>query len=82
MENERGVWLMLDLDICKYCCNLYEPDTNACSGDEYTCPQMGPSYLCGECPPWLSDADPAEYVDSYCKSRECPLVMNEFEKPF
>ena len=73
---------MLDLDTCKYCCNLYEPDTNACSGNEYTCPQMGPSYLCGECPPWLSDAPVEEYIDSYCRSRNCPLVTQEFEKPF
>ena len=73
---------MLDFDTCRYCCGLYEQDTNSCSGDEHTCPQMGPSYLCGECSPWLSDADPAEYIDSYCRSRNCPLVTEEFAKPF
>ena len=25
---------------CKYFCPLYENDTNACSGDEHTCPQI------------------------------------------
>ena len=73
---------MLDVFFCKHCCDLYESDTNACSGDEHTCPQMGPSYLCGECPPWLADANPVEYIDSYCRSRNCECIHDKFEKPF